>query len=76
MGVLEGCDRETKSGGEGPSQVGDVVEEWSNERSLGPAATERVLTIDSGGEANLGEDVLDGGVVEEGVGLHTDGEDG
>ena len=35
VGVHEGCDRETKSGGEWLSQVGDVVEEGFEREELG-----------------------------------------
>ncbi len=84
--VLEGCDRETESGGEGLSKVGDVVEEGVEREEVGAGSDGTSdYRLDKGhldgGEASLGEDVLDdggsgnSGVVEEGVGLHADGED-
>ena len=86
VGVLEGCDRETESGGEGLSQVGDTVEEGVEREELGAGSNGTSdYRLDKGhldsGKASLGEDVLDdvgsgnGVFVEEGVGLHTDGED-
>jgi hypothetical protein len=88
-GALRGvthCPVNTSS--EGLSQVGDVVEEGVKREELG-AGSDRTSDnrLDKGhldvdvGEASLGEDLLDnggssnGGLVEEGVGLHTDGED-
>ena len=86
VGVLEGRDGETESGGEGLSQFGDVVEEGAEREELGAGSDGTSdYRLDKGhldgGEANIGEDLLDdvgsdnGGVVEEGAGLHTDGED-
>ena len=86
MGVLEGCGRETESGGERLSQLGDVVEEGVEREKLGASsggASDYRLDKGhlNGGEASLGEDDLDdicssnGGFVEEGVRLHPDGED-
>ena len=86
MGVLEGRDRETESGGEGLSQVGDVIEEGVEREELraGSDGTSD-YRLDEGhldsGEASPSEDLLDdvgggnGGIVAEGMGLHTDGGD-
>ena len=84
VGVLEGCDGETESGGEGLSQVGDFIEEGVEREELGAGDGTSDYRLDKGhldvGEASPGEDLFDGsgsgngGIVEEGVGLHTDGE--
>ena len=84
VGVLEGCDGETESGGEGLSQVGDFIEEGVEREELGAGDGTSDYRLDKGhldvGEASPGDDLFDdggsgnGGIVEEGVGLHTDGE--
>ena len=86
VGVVEGCDRETEGGGERLSQVGDVVEEGVKREEFGASSDGTSdYRLDkghlNGGEASLSEDGLDdtgsgnGGFVEEGVRLYTDGED-
>ena len=86
VGVLEGHDGETESGGEGFSQVGDVIEEGVERDELRAGSNGRSdYRLDKGhldvGVASLSEDILDdvgsgnGVIVEEGAGLHTDGDD-
>lgn len=86
VGVLEGRDGETESGGEGLSQVGDVVKEGvEGEKLWASCDGTSDYQLDKGhldgGEASLSKDVLDdigsgnSIFIEEGVGLHTDGED-
>ncbi|KAI1792458.1 hypothetical protein LXA43DRAFT_972582 [Ganoderma leucocontextum] len=46
VGVLEGCEGETESGGEGLSQVGDVVEEGVEREELGAGSDRRTEHVE------------------------------
>jgi len=76
VGVLKGRDGETESGGEGLPQLGDLVEEGVEREELGASDGTSDYLLDEGhldgGEASIGEDLLNdvgsdnGVVVEEG----------